>query len=1551
MNIDNNEDFEPVDDLGLENLRQTYLKFYTNHNVRRPSQAPQLFSQWGTLQLPNGSVLHSLNGFDTLVAPNDGLPDENIPLLHNEKNVIFLKLNTALSDEHSKPLGVDEGYTYRPNTLMPAISHFYQKHRKFHRILSDKTMGTMANALVWVDYSPLNEVKVMGTLHEYRKFDIIFRTILNTITKIGNGKHHFILIPQGSHVYPRALLQRSFKELSTSTLGGFKSDPSIYPLLHVLGYVFGKEGDLSVTPYKEDIRLLGKDSPLFEKLKSTSLLERIDPSLFESINFIFQKGNRAVVYNLADIDKFSEDTSFYTKLYRHFMNLRLSDSYVPDHIETDSDQFDQYVDAVSTHPEKDQIVDDSEYAVVSPVETPEVVKDDVVVTTNRPSILTRQITPVTKLEDAHDVGITIHPKDKTYEDKVRVASVAHTTPIISVEPKKETKRNDLIDQHFKVSFAGKSIGEHIQTIQPNNITPKQMDFVKSAPEASYKKSSLLSMDKAYQDHSYHHELAKVIGSVAKHGMYVTKIDEDHHNTEMDRTVTYKVGLSDLDGKAHNLKFTLPAVDESGLMKVSGVEYRLTRQIANIPICKISPTRVNLSSYYNKIIVERIQSKRYSFENDMFKLISRLKSEGLLKATSGNGTNPTKKVPYDYSAISRSFSEVEVCGYTFYFGGNGASITTANEDDQDKIPELADKFGIYVGRGLDGTLLFWDMANQIHGVDQHGNSVASWSSFTYLLADQLGAVAAPDKTSTEWTQAHILNQTIPLVFILGYELGLRALFNLIKLDYRFYEDKTSPELNIDDIAIRFKDGTLVFNRYPLSRSLIAGGLAWVSLKDFPFKDLNIPQTYGKVIAQKGMSLGVLKGLRGFIDFFVDPITETVLEKLHEPTTFKDLLLRANVMLTDYHSEESSSVKLHRFRLYERFNGIVYNEIYRALANHRNNTNTRKGFSINPEAVFQSIVQDATVAVNDAINPVHEVKQRTNFTFTGAGGRTTNSFVLRDRIYPKDGLGVVSDAVPDSGKVGITNYLSASPNIDDIHGLPKPYVTGDKLEPPQIMSIGSMLMPGGTTDDGKRNSYLSIQISHYVPNHVAGETAAVRTGYDEVLPHLVSDLFAVAAEDNGVVEHIDEKLRVLKVRYSDKDIPVIKSLKLNYLDAILDRYHNDGTDFGILIPDTEVGSYPMGGIFSVTRNTNVRVIDRLRCDAVASIPDKDAARKQNSLINEFNKGKYKSLYFIRFKPIGKKTPGILKSYSYADVYSPISGSHLLQKREITVKEKEHFKTGDILIYNSGFFVPDPMSKQVTFKHGVMANIALIEKGSNHEDACEMSRDLSERLAMTPCHQREVITKKDAAVLSIVKLGDHVETADSLCIISDEYLVGSSLNLTMDNLDLMEKLNRQTPTADYAGYIRKIRILYGCDRNELSDSLKELLKVYEKEVRQNFTALNTDPTIKPPERPGYVKPGTRYQGISFTDDTVIIEFMIEESINVSEGDKVCVSLSSKSIASYINEKQHFTESGVPIDLAFSSTGVINRIVSSFFSWGIVERNMQKLKENVLSMYFDEK
>lgn len=79
-----------------------------------------------------------------------------------------------------------------------------------------------------------------------------------------------------------------------------------------------------------------------------------------------------------------------------------------------------------------------------------------------------------------------------------------------------------------------------------------------------------------------------------------------------------------------------------------------------------------------------------------------------------------------------------------------------------------------------------------------------------------------------------------------------------------------------------------------------------------------------------------------------------------------------------------------------------------------------------------------------------------------------------------------------------------------------------------------------------------------------------------------------------------------------------------------------------------------------------------------------------------------------------------------------------------------------------------------------------------------------------------------------------------------------------------------------------------------------------------------------------------------------MIEETLGVEPGDKIVISNAAKSIVSYVSERPHYTESGTPVDMLFSTTSIVNRIIKSPFN-GIAERVMGELQAQAVKMYFE--
>lgn len=385
-----------------------------------------------------------------------------------------------------------------------------------------------------------------------------------------------------------------------------------------------------------------------------------------------------------------------------------------------------------------------------------------------------------------------------------------------------------------------------------------------------------------------------------------------------------------------------------------------------------------------------------------------------------------------------------------------------------------------------------------------------------------------------------NAVNPSLLKLGYKLiqvaGIAQLtlvpftagnagLNVIGLEDLTEERKYTPKPG--DIAIRFLDKTLWFNRYPLKNSLIVAGLDAYDLTPYEMSEFESKDIYYQLLLDKGMSINYLKGIDSFYDLFVDNMTYSILKSMHEPTNVRDLLIRATEMLTTLDHRVPSSRVNHRIRGYEQFNAILYNEMSRQFAAYQSKRGKANKFVINPDAVYLRIAQNASMVPSESPNPLQDIKEQSYMTYAGIGGRTSESFVVNDRRYAKDDVGVISEATVDNNKVGINAQLSLDPAIVNTEGL-----LGETVDPQpaNILSIYSLVFPFATQDDSKRMNFVSIQSSHWTPT-VQTDRNRVRTGYERVVAHRCSKIFAGISEQDGTVTNIDEKTKLVTVEYKD------------------------------------------------------------------------------------------------------------------------------------------------------------------------------------------------------------------------------------------------------------------------------------------------------------------------------------------------------------------------------------------------------------------------------------
>jgi len=650
-------------------------------------------------------------------------------------------------------------------------------------------------------------------------------------------------------------------------------------------------------------------------------------------------------------------------------------------------------------------------------------------------------------------------------------------PNLSEAQQKRLKR---VAQIYKgVKLNNKSLSEHIDATPDVAISKNKLNFLKDhVLDESMLSSSAIKLDEHYINENLYKDIANVALHFHSVGLFLTDIEESEEISRINRVKRFKFTYEDMEGKKHKVVFKLPIVSDDGIMLANGIKSRMIKQEVNVPICKVAPNRVSLASNYNKTIVERNKHKVHSFRIFIQNYIANIyKSKIGLTIVYGALKSPTK-LPYEYTCVADKFSQLITTNYQLFFDLTERFDFVKKILEKDKVIPLEKKYGVCCGM-KNKNLLFFGFDNVIHEIDLKTNTEVNSSCILDILVSEFKGKMPLPKVVHEWTELKILDKNFPIIFIMGFQYGLTQVLKQLKIDYTFYTEKRDiPKDKLSSIIVPFSDGYLVFDRYPIEKSLIVSGLLKYNTSNFELKDLNEKDAYYVMLLDNGEKVNYLKGITDNFDFFIDTITRDTLKKMNMPTDFFNLLVKATEMLSYDYAIQTSSMRNLRTRGYERLVTVLYNHMARSYATYRNQRVNKKSFSINPDAVFYEILNDQSVQLFDEINPIHEIQDKLTVTYAGQGGRTAQSFMVDDRTYPEDGVGVLSECTPDSGKVAIKSYLSVDPVINDIRGTyDLDSVDLKKIKATQVLSLTSMLMPCAINEDRKLNETDTIRVRSF------------------------------------------------------------------------------------------------------------------------------------------------------------------------------------------------------------------------------------------------------------------------------------------------------------------------------------------------------------------------------------------------------------------------------------------------------------------------------------------
>lgn len=579
---------------------------------------------------------------------------------------------------------------------------------------------------------------------------------------------------------------------------------------------------------------------------------------------------------------------------------------------------------------------------------------------------------------------------------------------------------------------------------------KLMDLV---PDKSMNKSTLKTMDQKYVNDVLPKHMVQSVMAINKMGITVQKYDVDRVTTHTDDFEVHTVQVETVAGKQSTIRFRVPVVDKEGYIKINGTKYMMRKQWNDLPIRKVGPTEVALTSYYSKMFINRTERAAYNFERWLLnELTAKSVESDDFKDVKFNDVFYNKAdLPRLYTMLSRKFSAFTYRNYKFSFDYKKIESIFGEKPKDGLIPVAIKGESIIVYMDKDGAI--------------HEKGKVT-DLLTFLDVD---TSKAPD----DYAEINLYGKNIPLVCILGYHLGLGNLLKTLGVDYlRVRKSKASEIVEDIYLTVRFKDEVLAFNRKDEMACLIVNGLNRYKndVRKRDVYDYDKPEAWSSLFDNNGLDQRYLKEVQTMFPLWVDPITEGVLKQMGEPTDLVLLMLRAVTMLLSDEHPDVMDTDFMRIRGYERLSGFVYAEVVKALRDYNYRpTRKDKALTMHPDTVWYSIIRDESMDVKTGSNPIHNLKEQEIVVYRGSGGRCSRSMVAENRKYHRHAMGVISEATVDSGDAGTVTYLSSNPNVVNLYGMvskDKPNVNSkDAMETSSMVSTSFLLAVGADIDDQK------------------------------------------------------------------------------------------------------------------------------------------------------------------------------------------------------------------------------------------------------------------------------------------------------------------------------------------------------------------------------------------------------------------------------------------------------------------------------------------------------
>lgn len=753
------------------------------------------------------------------------------------------------------------------------------------------------------------------------------------------------------------------------------------------------------------------------------------------------------------------------------------------------------------------------------------------------SSITKKLTPPKRLPELKPIDpkpeVEHGPVDHTKGVQKVIDRLAEQGMLSAAEVRRYqdlAKRHEVID-----APDGKGSLKDFVVVHPDmvKLEPHAIPDRPTILDKSMLHSTLHSFDKNYITEVMQRDIAAMVMKVQDAGYCVTDYEVEHVEQITGDYDMYTCRITPIEGSPSTLRWKFPSVQADGVYVSNNVPYRLRKQRGDLPIRKIGPDKVALTSYYGKVFVERSEKKVNDYADWLRRNIMAAgldpDNNRVTALQPANVFDPKFNAPRAFTMVAMGFRSFNITPTGWPEKVNFHTI--ALNFDHTKREALFGKEALSKYE-KEGALMLGttDKKDPVIMTKDGGISVITQGRMVNLPGiDELcgfDRMKAPE----EFAVVTVFGQNIALGVLLAYEMGLQKLIDFLGVYSRRVPAGKRVMLEPTEYSLQFSDETLVFKKADKLAAMVLAGFNeyWKAIKQYSVYEFDKRGVYLNVLEASGIGSRYLREIDLQFQLFVDPITRELLLELHEPVEYQAILMRAaDLLMKDQHPRELDT-SYQRFKGYERMAGALYAVLVDSIRNHASAPGkSRQPIDMSPFEVWKRISEDPSKNQVKDINPVENLKQQEAVTFSGTGGRNSRSMTKDTRAFDENDTGVISESTVDSSDVGVNTYTSANPQFTSLRGLTKRYELG-KTGPTSLLSTSALLSVASDKDDPKRVNFIAIQQGHGVACH-GYHANAVRTGYEQVIAHRTSDLFATTAKKAGKVIGLTET--GLLVEYED------------------------------------------------------------------------------------------------------------------------------------------------------------------------------------------------------------------------------------------------------------------------------------------------------------------------------------------------------------------------------------------------------------------------------------